>query len=432
MDPANYRIGKGTMSLASYSTEATLTPDSLSKPLSKPSRLRQRLNLKLGFKSKSAPKTLSNVEEQDPARNLHKLPTELLLLIAQYLPQSSIACLAFTHPTIYSVFDHKLITNIKSQNLTEYKILLNLLSLDKPYLTNCKTCISLHDTRIPIPTIESKLATGKYTDPHRFSVFDNVPLTETLMHLRAPHHKHSRNRKTTFKLLNAHIQLALLRTHRLPGQEHNLGLCVHDLHAHGTQVLKFPSQTAKDVKPGYVPGSPFTATYHWSSESRIVEGDFLHLQTCRIVLSTDIVNPVGEIQYTNLRRALACIDLRCCPHCKQSHPTAEVICKLNQWYKGTVNCVSADKQPEYMCGEHVHSGCRCTVDFEVGVKGVGGLELGEGLKGSQKLTDLVVRTWRLIGRGPVKDGWVTARRGMVKEVWEGTGFGWRVGFPVSG
>jgi hypothetical protein len=401
------------MSIASLSERATPTTDLASKSTWIHHLFHPKKPLRESKGSQRDGKLITRHEELSTP-NLHKLPTELLLMISHYLPPSSAACLAFTHPTIYSVFDHALFQRLKAKNLTEFKALLELLARDYEYLINCDACISLHDTRIPIPSIESKLNTGKYVDMRKFDVVGNVPLTEVLMQLRAPRRKHSGQRKVTvFKLLNAHIQLSLLRCHREPGEQHGLGVCVKELNAAGTHVVKFPPEKSKGMKDGHTAGGPFKATYYWSAESRVIDGDFLHLQACRIELSTDFMGSGYNdgTSFINLRRALACIDLRCCPHCKQNNTVAEVICKLNQWSLGTVNCVSAHKQPDYVCGEHIHWNCNCTVDFEVQKVGRNEIE---------------VKTWRLMGLGPVSTGgWVKVKRGMAKQVWEGTSSGWR-------
>jgi len=396
------------------SVDATTPGDSKGATLSIPTFFKKRISLMLPYKSfsRNNGNAKSTAGEPNPKPNLHKLPAEILLLISEHLLPSSIACLAFTHPTIYYLIDHAPFLSLKSEfkpYMMDYRLLLKRLRCDSKDYINCTTCISLHDKRIPPLTIDSYLSTTHYDDTKKSEVGD---FTEILLQLRAPRLNHAKQRKApVFTLLRGHIELAFQRYHRAPGTNHNRGICVQRLRAHDLHDEKFPAESSKELKGRKKGGGKFTAQFSWDAACRIRHGNFVTLQCCRIRFSTPLIDESDEEnRYTNVRRALRCMDLSCCEHCNQSGVIAEVVCKLNQWTRKTKNCVSLHRQPEYRCGEHVHPNCTCAVDFEVLMRGESVLE---------------VNTWILWGSQSQLRPSGMIKSGSAKNAWERDEEGWR-------
>ncbi|MCJ1357109.1 MAG: hypothetical protein MMC33_007105 [Icmadophila ericetorum] len=82
------------------------------------------------------------------------LPTELLLMIVDDLPPSSIACLSLTCERMREIFGDKSRRMLQPENDIARKVFIELLSLDLPLQLPCLYCLKLHPSKSRYPHYE--------------------------------------------------------------------------------------------------------------------------------------------------------------------------------------------------------------------------------------------------------------------------------------
>lgn len=326
--------------------------------------------------------------------NLDKLPTELLMEIASYLPLSSAASLAFTTRRVYADFDHSTLRKLRTHHVHDYTELLAHLARDCPHLSLCHFCISLH--KVVDENILSKQASNSDRDmPRVDSPSSDISLFDSSGKSQSPTSKPvAKNEKETLSALRtSQIYPAMLRKGRRHGMNYQQVYVSHFAADSPRSVVCFISPETDQV---------FTATYSWAAEARIARKTphFTQLIQLKLVLS----NPLwSDKNFVNLKQALRAVDMHCCRHCPTGALDKEVVCKLDQILFKKKNGVCTQYETGYECEEHRHNDdCNCECDVDVEVVG---------------WCSLVVKVWT--GFGDRSEGAVqTYQRGSVKRRFE--------------
>ncbi|KAF2187261.1 hypothetical protein K469DRAFT_749090 [Zopfia rhizophila CBS 207.26] len=313
--------------------------------------------------------------------NLHTLPLELLLEITRYLSPSAVACLACVTRRLYADLDHSSFFKLKSKDIGEHTTLIYLLAKNQPHLTACWSCRSLHSSPSPNFNYTKYISDKIQQYVHLFSKSILKPSDNSLwkpqIQLYTPNISGPWKLKPelVFEISGIHIHFCLIRSTREHGALHNVGSCTSTLDSQGRKTLALTSEETES----------FTATLKWRTQARVLQGSFVHMTEWRIILSTPLLSrtfakrePEPEARperFHNLRAALKCIPLKCSDHCSEEAVMREVVCKLNQMLIGATNCVSAQKQPRYRCGEHVHWSSKFATDVEVLVVGARAVQI---------------------------------------------------------
>jgi hypothetical protein len=304
------------------------------------------------------------------APTLCTLPTELLLEICTHMPSSSRACLAFTCRHLYSKIPPYLFGDIKTRDLADYKDLLRYLHQDRPQITICDFCTSLHT-----PLSSEELP--EEVDANDYFLMVHEPLEST-----------PESRKAVLNVKQSYLKPVILRAGRAAGTLHNQGMCHSRFICRGKALLVFPVDDASedgddrdedvDVR--------FSATVFWNTEPphvtqgrRRMSPRLAHLTVYKIILSTTLLRETPYFEGT--QAVLGKMGIRCCTHCPGGAVESEIICKLGQMLyteeKGKCSC--AHGQSEQTCLKHKHIGhegkCSCSTHVEVKIVGGCGFEV---------------------------------------------------------
>ncbi|OCK73614.1 hypothetical protein K432DRAFT_387297 [Lepidopterella palustris CBS 459.81] len=297
--------------------------------------------------------------------NLPSLPAELLQEISTYLPPSSTAAFALTTRFIHYAIGSTSWHGLKSRNLSDYLLLLELVARDNPDLRICRSCVSIHGLNRGLAGAEA--IAGKL---EVIGKGGSAEVMRPVVKVLEPSVEHGGDRDAVYALRHAHVVLALSRAARKLGERsaHNVGICAETLALSAKTTVTLPVQGSSG------PHGPPTATIFCHIKPRIVRNKFIFHITYRIVLSTQVTH--GTPMWATLRAALRCMDIRCCEHCSSRMTEAEIICKLSQlkFFRHAGKCEGARRGPEYRCDEHVHE-CGCEVDFEVRSVGSNGVDV---------------------------------------------------------
>ncbi|KAF1997159.1 hypothetical protein P154DRAFT_525138 [Amniculicola lignicola CBS 123094] len=313
------------------------------------------------------------------APNLHTLPTELLLNICLYLSPPSVACLTLITRRTYLSLPHTSFPKRMTNTLSEYKALLHYLSTSNPRWAVCECCISLHDKDAIVPGYANPGGAGLTTMFRGDLVgLGRAKAKEPLIKIEIG------KGRCVYEIGGGDTFLAMLRSGRNPGSMFEKGICVRRFDRSGEEMLKVYGVEKDATIARATKGKVVKAKICWETEARISRPSlrFMLLTTYTLIPSFPFAE---DLDFKNLKSILNELSLQCCKHCPASSVSREVICKLRQLLHETKNCVSAQSQPDFRCGEHWHK-CECRADVEVLVENE---ESGDGGK-------IVIKMWRML------------------------------------
>jgi hypothetical protein len=314
--------------------------------------------------------------------------------IASYLPLSSTASLAFTTRRVYADIYHSPFRKLKTNNIKDYTELLVYLARDRPHLSLCHFCISLHKVDNE-PVLSNNTSNSDHGLARVESPSSDISLFDKSGKTHSPSPKSSTKTETE--------TLSNLRTSQIyPFMLRKSGR--HGINQQSIYVSHFSADSPRSVVCFISPETQqvFTATYSWAAEARIAQPSphFTQLIQLKLVLSKPLWS---DKDFVNLKQALRAVDMHCCKHCPAGSLDREVACKLSRILFREQNGVCTQHETGYECNEHRHSeGCNCESDIDVEVVG---------------WCSLVVKVWTGVGE---RDDESVQRygRGSVKRMFE--------------